>query len=49
MSNYDGDLYVHPVLWVVTIVLAILAVYNYRLSYRLFKNLQVINDKRTNL
>lgn len=49
MSNYDGDLYVHPVLWVVTIVLAIWAVYNYRLSYRLFKNLQVINDKRTNL
>ena len=35
--------------WIVAFVLLAWAVYNFRLSYRLFKNYQVINNKRTNL
>ena len=49
MSSSNGVTTTHPLLWLLTLVLAAWAVYNYRLSFRMFKNLQVINNKRTNL
>lgn len=45
----DNVLYVNYVVWAVEFVLLAWIIYNYRLSYRLFKNYQVINNKRTNL
>ena len=49
ISVKDNTLSVNYLVWVVVFVLLAWAVYNYRLSYRLFKNFQVINNKRTNL
>ena len=49
ISVEDNTLSVNYLVWVVVFVLLAWAVYNYRLSYRLFKNFQVINNKRTNL
>ena len=49
ISVQDNTLSVNYLVWVVVFVLLAWAVYNYRLSYRLFKNFQVINNKRTNL
>ena len=49
ISVEDNTLSVNYLVWVVVFVLLACAVYNYRLSYRLFKNFQVINNKRTNL
>ena len=49
ISVKDNTLSVNYLVWVVVFVLLAWTVYNYRLSYRLFKNFQVINNKRTNL
>ena len=49
ISVEDNTLSVNYLVWVVVFVLLAWTVYNYRLSYRLFKNFQVINNKRTNL
>lgn len=49
ISVQDNTLSVNYLVWVVVFVLLAWTVYNYRLSYRLFKNFQVINNKRTNL
>ena len=49
ISVQDNTLSVNHMVWVVELVLLAWTVYNYRLSYRLFKNFQVINNKRTNL
>ena len=49
MSVNNGVTTTHPCLWIFTLVLSVWAVYNYRLSYRLFKKLQIIHHKRTNL
>ena len=45
----DNVLSVNYWVWVEEFVLLAWIIYNYRLSYRLFKNYQVINNKRTNL
>ena len=49
ISVEDNTLSVNYLVWVVVFVLLAWTIYNYRLSYRLFKNFQVINNKRTNL
>ena len=49
ISVQDNTLSVNYLVWVVVFVLLAWTIYNYRLSYRLFKNFQVINNKRTNL
>lgn len=49
ISVKDNTLSVNYLVWVVVFVLLAWTIYNYRLSYRLFKNFQVINNKRTNL
>jgi hypothetical protein len=49
ISVQDNTLSVNHMVWVVELVLLAWIIYNYRLSYRLFKNYQVINNKRTNL
>ena len=49
MSNINGEVSVNPCLWLITLILAAWAFYNYRLSYRVFKKLQVINHQLTNL
>ena len=49
ISVEDNTLSVNYLVWVVVFVLLAWTVYNYRLSYRMFKNYQVINNKRTNL
>lgn len=49
ISVEDNTLRVNYLVWVVVFVLLAWTIYNYRLSYRLFKNFQVINNKRTNL
>lgn len=49
ISVQDNTLSVNHMVWVVELVLLAWIIYNYRLSYRLFKNFQVINNKRTNL
>lgn len=49
ISVEDNTLSVNYLVWVVVFVLLAWTIYNYRLSYLLFKNFQVINNKRTNL
>ena len=49
ITMQNGVLIVNNLIWVLIAVLLVWAVYNYRLSYRMFKNYQVINNKRTNL
>ena len=50
ISVEDNTLSVNHMVWVLLLVVLLAwIIYNYRLSYRLFKNFQVINNKRTNL
>lgn len=49
IAKVDNMVFENFTEWIVAFVLLAWAVYNFRLSYRLFKNYQVINNKRTNL
>ena len=50
ISVEDNTLSVNHMVWVLLLVVLLAwIIYNYRLSYRMFKNYQVINNKRTNL
>lgn len=49
IEKVDNMAIPNNMVWVVVFVLLAWTVYNFRLSYRLFKNFQVINNKRTNL
>lgn len=49
IKEIDNMVIVNHMMWVVVFVLLAWTIYNFRLSYRLFKNYQVINNKRTNL